>query len=76
MTPAEIVATIYESLGVPRGASEAEAKEVQDSYLSQNPWAKYIVDTLKAQQKNAAAGRPRANGGRPGRRQLRGTGQH
>jgi len=33
--------------------TQEEAKEVQDSYLSQNPWAQYIVDTIKAQQTNS-----------------------
>jgi Ca2+-binding EF-hand superfamily protein len=32
--------------------SQEEAREVQDSYLGQNPWAKYIVETIRAQQKN------------------------
>jgi len=33
-----------------------EAKAVQETYLSQNPWARYIVDSLLAQQKNPQNG--------------------
>jgi Ca2+-binding EF-hand superfamily protein len=29
-----------------------EAREIQDSYLNQNPWVKYAVETIQAQQKN------------------------
>jgi len=32
--------------------TQEEAKAVQDTYLSQNPWARYVVDSLQAQQKN------------------------
>jgi len=32
--------------------TQEEARAVQDAYLSQNPWARYIVETIRAQQKN------------------------
>jgi len=38
--------------------TQEEAREVQDSYLNQNPWAKYVVETIKAQQKNVKDSSP------------------
>jgi Ca2+-binding EF-hand superfamily protein len=32
--------------------TQEEARAVQDNYLSQNPWLKYIVESLLAQQRN------------------------
>jgi len=38
--------------------TQEEAREIQDSYLNQNPWAKYVVETIKAQQKNVKDSSP------------------
>jgi len=38
--------------------TQEEAREVQETYLSQNPWARTIVDALQAQQKNSQSNLP------------------
>jgi len=41
--------------------SQEEARAVRDTYLNQNPWVKYVVESLEAQAKQKSQGGNRTN---------------